>query len=127
MPDRRHEPRVQVNGEVTIKIQSAPEAPDLEGQIFLSNLTNVSFDGLQMYLDYDIPIGALLVLEIVFANSSEKYCQIGKVMWKNESTDSRMEQQSSYRVGIMFEESDDQQHDAWTSEVINLLAKTKLI
>ncbi len=80
MRERRRDPRVNVDTEITVRIYAAPELRDLEGQIFSSHTTDVSFGGLQMHLEIDIPIGTLLGLEIVLADSPMKYLHRGKVM-----------------------------------------------
>lgn len=85
MRNRRREPRVNVDGKITVKIHAAPELRNLEGQIFPSHATDVSFGGLQIHLEIDIPIGTLLGLEIVLADSPMKYWHLGKVMWKKYS------------------------------------------
>ena len=125
MSERRREPRIDIKGEVTVRIQSASDVPDMEGQIYPSRINDVSFGGLQLHLDSDIPIGTELSLEIIFNHSPEKFWHIGKVMWKLEVTDDSTGQKPYYKIGIMFEEFDNPQHDAWISEVVNFLARAK--
>jgi len=126
MAERRREPRVNTDAKVGIKIQSAPGVPDLDDMTFPSQLTNVSFGGLQMHLDSDIPVGTLLTLEIVFSNSPEKYMHTGKVMWTLETPANGIEQKPGYKMGIMFEEFGNTQHDAWISEVVTLMEKDEM-
>ena len=124
--DRQHEYRILEDAEVSIKIKTAPEAKELEGKTFPSRIAEISFGGLQMHLDCDIPIGALLILEIVFTGSQNKYWHIGKVMWKNDPIEDIIEQKPGYRIGIVFESSDNPQHDSWISEVMDIHEKAKI-
>jgi hypothetical protein len=76
-----------------------------------------------MHLDSDIPVGTLLTLEIVFSNSPEKYVHTGKVMWTLDTPGDGIEQKPVYKMGIMFEEFGNTQHDTWSSEVETFLEK----
>ena len=127
MPERRHEPRAKIEGEVNVRVQLVPEAPDLEGQTFPSLLADVSLGGLQLDVGTDIPVGSLLMLEIVFAGSLEKYWHIGKVMWKVESTDESGEDKPHYRIGIAFKPFANTELETWDLAVKNLLEEAKMI
>jgi len=124
MHERRRETRVNVDTEITVRIYAAPELRDLEGQVFSSHTTDVSFGGLQMRLANDIPIGTLLGLEIVFEDSLMKYLHLGKVMWKKYSPAKDKKQIPYYKIGIMFETFDNSMHDLWITEIMNILEKT---
>jgi len=121
MQERRNSPRVQQAAIVTVIVQSAPESPDLEGKVFPCRLTDVSLGGVKLWVDDPIPVGALLELEIVLNNTSERYHHTGYVAWVWDGeglTD-------WHNVGIKFNMSAYQQFNIWESVITGLLETNK--
>lgn len=81
MHERRNHPRIRETAVVTVIVDSAPEAPELEGKVFPCRLQDISIGGMKLWVDVPVPVGATVELEIVFNHSSEKYRQFGMVVW----------------------------------------------
>ena len=141
MDDHRKFPRVQEEADVTVCIQSSPEALDLEGRIFSCNSYDVSLGGVMLVVDIPVPVGSLdvtlggvmlvvdipvpvgslLELEIVFNHSSERYWHIGNVVWVGEVEGSP----DWYHIGIRFDTAKNPQFSSWQSAVSKLIEKSK--
>ena len=100
MNNHRKSPRVQEKANVKVRIKSSPDAPELEDRVFYCHSSDVSFGGLQLLIDTNIPIDALLVLEIVFIHTSERFWQTGNVAWCDECVDESLEQGNWYNIEI---------------------------
>jgi hypothetical protein len=125
MPEHRSEPRAKADSEVIVKIQSVPGVPDLEGRIFACHAKDVSFNGMQLYIDIEIPCGALLELEIVFIHSSERYWHTGYVVWYDDWMEDSPDQENRFSIGIRFETITNPQSSSWRSAVSQLLEMHK--
>ena len=91
MKEHRRDPRAEEYADVSIKIQSAPEARGLEGKVFRSYSEDVSLCGMRLDVDMPVPIGALLELDIVLHNSPKKYHHLGNVVWADVVDDDNLE------------------------------------
>ncbi len=60
MHEHRRDPRIEEHADVSVKVQSAPEAQDLEGRIFPFHSEDVSLSGLRLDVYIPVPICALL-------------------------------------------------------------------
>jgi len=109
MHDRRHEDRIQGKAAVTVKIQSAPHAPDLEGRAVLSDVQDLSVDGLQLSVARPVPVGAMLEFKITLDGVDTKFWHIGHVMWHDPA---------SGRVGIQFNNAANPQFSSWRDAVV---------
>ena len=126
MSDRRREPRVHEEAAITVKVQSAPQARNLEGKMLQANLTDVSLGGIQMRVDTEIPIGSLLELEVVFHDSPRKYKHMGNVVWKIFKTYDGVKQKAWHNIGIAFMPLANPQLDTWILKVANLLERYEI-
>jgi hypothetical protein len=125
MIDIRKSPRVQEKANVTVRVQSSPEVPELEGRVFSCHSTDVSLEGIKMHIDTDLPVGALLELEIIFSNSPERYWQIGNVIWCDEWVDYSSDKENWHNIGIRFDTAENLQISSWQSGVSKLIEKSK--
>lgn len=117
MNERRKFQRVLEEVEVTITVQSSPEAPDMEGKVFPFKSVDISLGGLKLWVDIPVPIGASLELDIVFDHTPEKYRHTGNVawVWVGEGLI------EWHNIGIEFDELESPQFEAWESAVLVLL------
>jgi PilZ domain-containing protein len=115
MSDNRREPRSEEQADVSIRIQSAPDAQDLVGKIFKSQSEDVSLSGMKLSLDSHVPIGALLILEVVLNNSDIKYELVAKVVWSDDADDG-----SEREMGVILHIETNPQSDSWNNAISNL-------
>ncbi|MEE8378843.1 MAG: PilZ domain-containing protein, partial [Gammaproteobacteria bacterium] len=94
-------PRIQEKSYVYNRVRSSTEALDLVGRIFSCHSSDVSLEGIKMHIDIELPIGALLELEIVFKDSPGRFLQIGDVIWCDGFVDESLEG-CWYDVGVKF-------------------------
>jgi hypothetical protein len=125
MIEQRKSPRVQEKANVTVRVQSSPNAPELEGRVFSCYSSDVSFEGIQMCVDIDVPCGFILELEIIFSNSSEKHWQMGYVIWRDGSIDESLGEGDWYNIGVGFDIFINPQFSSWKTTVLNLLANNE--
>ncbi len=119
MPDSRHDPRVHEDAEVIVKIQSSPGLHALEGRVFPCHSTDVSTSGMQLEVEVETPVGALLELEIYFNHSEHKFRHLGNVVWCRGSKDA---QDFPHRqIGIQFNTANNPQYHAWATQISTLL------
>jgi hypothetical protein len=121
MQERRKHPRIQEKADVTVRIQSSPDAQNLEGRIFSCHSIDISLRGLKLWVNIPVPIGALLELEIVFNNLSTRFQHVGNVVW----TWADEGLTDWYNIGIHFNTLANPQFDSWGSAVLKLLEKKK--
>ncbi len=88
MSERRLYPRLKKQTSVTVKVQSAPDARELEGKSFPCYSVNVSLNGLLLSVDNDVPVGSYLELYI----QSEKCWHAGTVVRTSEVQKDNLEQ-----------------------------------
>ena len=117
MPERRLYPRLKKQTSVTVKVQSAPDARELEGKDLPCYSVNISLNGLLLSVDNDVPVGSYLELYI----QSEKCWHAGTVVWTSEVQKDNPEQQIAYFVGIEFNSVKSPQSNAWRSAILKLL------
>ncbi len=116
----RRNPRKEEHADVSVKIQSAPEARGLEGKVFPSYSEDVSLCGMRLDVDIPVPIGALLELEIMLTNSPTKYRHLGNVVWVDAVDDDNLEYGCEHEMGVMLHIESNPQFDSWTTAVSNL-------
>ncbi len=120
MYEQRSDKRIEVPSDVYVKVQSAPEARDLEGKDFSFQSEDVSVYGLRLDVDIPVPVGALLELEVKLHNSAMKYRHMGTVVWVDELDDDDAEQGYSHEIGIRLQTQSNPQFDSWSAAVSNL-------
>jgi hypothetical protein len=103
-------------------IKSSPEALDLVGRIFSCHTKDVSLGGIKLFVDIDIPCGAILELEIIFSNSPERYWLIGNVIWCDEYVDESLEG-DWYNIGVSFDVAENPQFSSWGEAILELLSR----
>src|SRR3989338_6130912 len=123
MPDLRQNPRIPENADVSVRIESSPEARNLEGRVFISNSIDISLGGLQMTVEFPVPVDAALELKVTFHSSSRTYWHKGTVIWDDE-LGSRGKEQKMHRVGVEFNTLDNPQFFAWRAAISELLNKS---
>jgi hypothetical protein len=111
MQERRNHPRAQEKADVTVRVQSSPDARDLEGRVFSCHSIDVSLRGLKLWVNIPVPIGAILELEIVFDHLSTRFQHMGNVVWL--WTDEGLT--DWHNIGIKFNTSANPQFDSWRS------------
>ena len=120
MHEHRCDPRIEEHADVSVKIQSAPEARGLEGRVFPFHSEDVSLHGLRMSVDIPVPIGALLELEVMLHTSSMKYRHMGNVVWADNVDDDNLEDNCWHEMGISLHTQANPQFDSWVAAVSNL-------
>jgi PilZ domain len=120
MNENRRDPRLEEYADVSVRIQSAPEARDLEGKIFPSYSEDVSLSGMRLDVDIPVPIGALLELEITLHNSPTTYRHLGNVVWSDVIDDDNSKYGCEHEMGVMLQIASNPQFDSWTTAVSNL-------
>jgi hypothetical protein len=122
MEERRNHPRAQEKADVTVRVQSSPEAPELEGTEFSCESSDVSLSGVMLWIDIPIRVGAFLELEIFFNDSTERYLHTGNVVWVNEGIEF-----PGYHTGIRFSIINNPQFSSWQETISKLLDKIEKI
>jgi c-di-GMP-binding flagellar brake protein YcgR len=115
MSENRREARSEEQATVSIKIQYAPDAHDLEGKIFKSQSEDVSLSGMKLILDTHVPVGALLTLEVALNNSEIKYELVAKVVWADDADDG-----SEREMGVILHIETNPQADSWKDAISTL-------
>ncbi|OGT73616.1 MAG: hypothetical protein A3I78_06475 [Gammaproteobacteria bacterium RIFCSPLOWO2_02_FULL_56_15] len=123
MSDLRQNPRIPENADVSVRIESSPEARNLEGRVFISNSIDISLGGLQITVEFPIPVDASLELKVTFHSSSKTYWHKGIVIWDDE-LDSHGKEYKMHRVGVEFNTLDNPQFFAWRAAISELLNKS---
>ena len=82
--EKREHNRLEERNRVTVTVISAPEAPEIERKSFFCWTHDLSVGGLKFCVHTHVPMGALLKLEVVFADPCEEFRHIGQVMWEQE-------------------------------------------
>ena len=82
--EKREHNRLEERNRVTVTVISAPEAPEIERKSFFCWTHDLSVGGLKFCVHTHVPMGALLKLEVVFADPPEEFRHIGQVMWEQE-------------------------------------------
>ncbi len=116
MNESRREPRSQEQAEVSVRIQSAPDAQNLEGKIYKSQSEDVSLNGMKLNLDSPIPVGAHLDLDVILSTSTEKFQLTANVVW----ADTTDEDATGHDMGVILNIESNPQHGAWSSAITNL-------
>lgn len=122
MEERRNYPRAQEIADVTVRVQSSPEATELEGTEFSCQSSDVSLEGVMLWIDIPLRIGSFLELVIIFNDSTEKYWHTGNVVWVNEGIEF-----PGYHTGIKFDTIDNPQFSSWQERISKLLDKIEEI
>jgi len=113
MQERRLRPRITEAVGITVKIQSAPQARNLEGKDLLFNSEDISLEGLQLSVETPVPVGALLEFKIIFNDSPINYWHTGNVVWNDAS---------SKKIGVKFNITENPQYTLWKDAVSKLIA-----
>jgi hypothetical protein len=124
MVEQRKSPHIQEKADVTVTVQSSPEAPELEDRVFSCYSSDVSLEGIKMRIDTDIPCDAILVLEIFFSNSPERHLQMGYVIWCDGCVEESLEG-DWYNIGIRFDQVTNPKFSPWREAVSLLIEKSQ--
>ncbi len=116
MNESRREPRSQEQADVSVKIESAPDAQNLEGKIYQSQSEDVSLSGMKLNLDSPVPVGAQLDLEVILSNSQERFNLSANVVWAD-STDLEA---TGHDMGVILNIESNTQQETWSSAISNL-------
>src|SRR3990172_2215542 len=122
MTELRQNPRIPERAEISVRIEYAPEMKDLEGRVFNSNSVDLSLGGLQMLVEFPVPVGAALELKVTFHDSAKTYRHKGLVIWDDEM-DPLGPQQPMHKAGVQFNTLDNPQFFAWRAAISELLDK----
>lgn len=122
MTELRQNPRIPEQAEISVRIESAPEMKNLEGRVFNSNSVDISLGGLQMQVEFPVPVGAALELKVTFHDSAKTYRHKGLVIWDDE-LDPLGIQPPMHKVGVQFNTLDNPQFFAWRAAISELLDK----
>jgi hypothetical protein len=113
MQERRQAPRIFEETGIMVKIQSAPDAREIEGKSLPFNPRDISLEGLQLKVDCPVPVGSLLELKVMFNDHPDKFWHTGNVIWNNEAT---------HMVGVKFNLADNPQYISWKEAISRLFA-----
>ncbi len=119
MHEHRSDRRIEEHADVSIKVQSAPQARDLEGRVFPFHSEDISVYGLRLGVDIPVPIGSLLELEIVLDSSSMKYRHLANVIWADAVSED-LEHGCRHDMGVRLQTQSNPQFDSWATAVANL-------
>lgn len=118
MSERRKNPRVRTEGNVTVTVLTAPDAPMLEGRSFSCTTRDLSAGGLRFCVHTEVPLESALELEVEIASPHDNYVHLGKVAWVGEiSTDGVLE----YLLGVRFTQTRDDRETNWRTFVSHRL------
>lgn len=84
MEERRRHTRVPSKDNVTVTVLAAPQAPALENQKFFCTTSDLSESGLSFHVHTDVPIGAVLELQVEVSDPPDVYVHKGTVIWTRE-------------------------------------------
>lgn len=115
MSEHRRETRIEEHADVSVRIQSAPDAQALVGKIFQSQSEDISISGMKLSLDSHVPVGALLNLEVMLNNSEIKYELVAKVVWADSADDG-----SEREMGVILNIESNPEVDAWNTAISSL-------
>jgi hypothetical protein len=122
MHERRRDPRIHISTDVTVSIQSAPDATEIQGRVFTSRSIDISLHGLQLRTDLSIPVDSQLELNFVFDNPRRSFLHKGKVIWNRKCESEYPEAGSLHKIGISLSEPQDEgENNAWQVAVLELL------
>ena len=120
MNDHRSDPRIAEHADVKVKFQSSPVARDLEGRVYPSHSLDISLHGMRLELNYPVPIGALLELEVQLQSSPTRYRHLGDVIWAFEVEDEDEPDNRVHDIGIRFHANANPQFSSWASALSQL-------
>ncbi|MBN1557965.1 MAG: PilZ domain-containing protein [Lentisphaerae bacterium] len=114
MNENRLEPRVVETNPVTVTVESAPDAPELENQAFQCSTYDLSVHGLRLALPSALPVGAKLRLEVALARPADRYRHLARVIWSHAAPDDIV---LSHRAGLRISETLDRRALDWANAV----------
>ena len=110
---RRVETRLEVEETVFIEVLSA--ASDAESNVIMCSSIDFSANGIQVVVDQDIPLNAILRLCIDMPEKDPIFL-VGEVMWKRADTAT-----GGICLGFMLFESDDSDIAEWKQWIADML------
>ena len=100
--DRRADPRIELQADLTVKIVFSSTAPSLLGKNLDSKTVDISASGLRISLDRPIEIDSVLDVWVTMKKQNKKYFLTGNVRWCNET-----DQLGVYHAGVVLRERTD--------------------
>ena len=100
--DRRADPRIELQADLTVKIVFSSTAPSLLGKNLDSKTVDISASGLRISLDRPIEIDSVLDVWVTMKKQNKKYFLTGYVRWCNET-----DQLGVYHAGVVLRERTD--------------------
>lgn len=117
IPDsQRLEPRILKEITVFVETYSSPSGGDDVPNIVISKTLDLSANGVQVVMDYPIPVGSILQLGVDFGGETRRFHLIGEVRWVRKTDSNRY-----FLVGFQFLDSDDCHIEEWKLKVATLL------
>jgi hypothetical protein len=101
--ERRAHERVAQKGYISVTVESAPDAPNLEGKVFRCTTRDLSAGGLLMVVHSRVPIGTTVRVHVVFTDPEAEFEHIGRVAWVKSVHEDFLE---SHSIGIEILRSD---------------------
>lgn len=121
--DHRLEPRIPEKTNVTVVIESAPAAPELEGMMFPSSSVDISMHGLLLIVSLPVPVGTQLELRVMFSHLTIDYWHTGEVVWDQFWPGNTVNAEHLRLIGIHFTTRDNPQYYSWRTAIRDLLKR----
>jgi len=123
MTEQRKEPRIPEETNVTVVIESAPGAPDLEGMVFPSSSVDISLQGMMIIVENPVPEGSLLELRIMFSHLTMDFWHQGVVIWDREWSGNETGGKPLHKIGIQFDSRNNPQFNSWHTTVDKIVER----
>ena len=120
MSESRRETRVEEHLVVSASVRTAPQAKELEGQIFFSRTENISISGMKLNTGIPLPVGSVLDLKVLLKNSKIKYEIIADVVWTDVTNAKNILRGFVGDVGVTLTIYPNSQQALWNSAVAEL-------
>jgi len=122
MDEQRKSPRVQEKADVSVRVLTSPEVPDLEGKVFPFHSVNISLGGVMLWVDIPVPVGSYIELLIDLKHASNQFWHMGNVVWVEDDVGTI----NGHYIGIKFTMLTNAQFYAWQEEMSRLLGMSNV-
>ncbi|MBI2993260.1 MAG: PilZ domain-containing protein [Gammaproteobacteria bacterium] len=119
--EKRRFSRVREKAPVTVRIQSAPGNPILEGREFKCSSRDLSEGGLRLNVDVPAMPNSLLELQINLGGAYSKYRFIGTVVWTQKAPPKGAAgKRKSWPIGVDLQLTNNPMTESWNQALKKL-------
>ncbi len=108
--NRRQHARIEQKGYIKVVIESAPDAPNLEGQIFRCTTRDLSSKGIQIVTHSIVPAGTIVRLHVTFTEPNAEFEHLARVAWTCSSSDDVVQH---FKVGLQLVSTKGEDDHEW--------------